>query len=115
MFKSADCVAIHLQDITAAENFYTNVMKFTLVNRSETHLEYDTGQLSPLHRPRTQHPAASPELHRARHRRRQIRSRWQTAASSFAKATTPSTSATLSASRTPSSRHSITEANKRRI
>ena len=44
MFKSADCVAIHLQDITEAENFYTNVMKFTLVNRSEIHLEYDTGQ-----------------------------------------------------------------------
>jgi catechol 2,3-dioxygenase-like lactoylglutathione lyase family enzyme len=44
MFHSADCVAIHLQDLTAAENFYTNVMKFTLVNRSEIHLEYDTGQ-----------------------------------------------------------------------
>ena len=44
MFNSADCVAIHLQDITAAENFYTNVMKFTLVNRSEIHLEYNTGQ-----------------------------------------------------------------------
>ncbi|WP_433975309.1 VOC family protein [Tunturiibacter lichenicola] len=43
MFNSADCVAIHLQDLTAAENFYTNVMKFTLVNRSEIHLEYDTG------------------------------------------------------------------------
>jgi catechol 2,3-dioxygenase-like lactoylglutathione lyase family enzyme len=43
MFKSSDCVAIHLQDITAAENFYTNVMKFTLVTHSETHLEYDTG------------------------------------------------------------------------
>ena len=44
MFNSADCVAIHLQDLTAAENFYTNVMKFTLVNRSEVHLEYHTGQ-----------------------------------------------------------------------
>jgi hypothetical protein len=43
MSNSADCVAIHLQDITAAENFYTNVMKFSLVNRSEVHLEYDTG------------------------------------------------------------------------
>jgi catechol 2,3-dioxygenase-like lactoylglutathione lyase family enzyme len=43
MFKSSDCVAIHLQDITAAENFYTNVMKFTLINRSENHLEYNTG------------------------------------------------------------------------
>ena len=44
MHNSDDCVAIHLQDITAAENFYTNVMKFTLVNRSEIHIEYDTGQ-----------------------------------------------------------------------
>ena len=43
MSNSADCVSIHLQDITGAENFYTNVMKFTLVNRSETHLEYHTG------------------------------------------------------------------------
>jgi catechol 2,3-dioxygenase-like lactoylglutathione lyase family enzyme len=44
MSHSADCVAIHLQDLTAAENFYTNVMKFTLVDRSEIRLEYDTGQ-----------------------------------------------------------------------
>jgi hypothetical protein len=44
MFRSNDCVAISLRDITAAENFYTNVMKFELLGRSETHLEYDTGQ-----------------------------------------------------------------------
>jgi catechol 2,3-dioxygenase-like lactoylglutathione lyase family enzyme len=43
MLNSADCVSIHLQDLTAAENFYTNVMKFALINRSETHLEYHTG------------------------------------------------------------------------
>jgi hypothetical protein len=43
MFKSNNCVAIHLIDITAAENFYTNVMKFTLLTRSEVSLEYDTG------------------------------------------------------------------------
>jgi catechol 2,3-dioxygenase-like lactoylglutathione lyase family enzyme len=43
MFKSNNCVAIHLVDITAAENFYTNVMKFRLLARSETQLEYDTG------------------------------------------------------------------------
>jgi catechol 2,3-dioxygenase-like lactoylglutathione lyase family enzyme len=43
MFKSNNCVAIHLSDITAAENFYTNVMKFRLLARSETQLEYDTG------------------------------------------------------------------------
>jgi catechol 2,3-dioxygenase-like lactoylglutathione lyase family enzyme len=43
MFKSNNCVAIHLVDITAAENFYTNVMKFRLLARSEEQLEYDTG------------------------------------------------------------------------
>lgn len=43
MFRSNDCVAIYLEDITAAENFYTNVMKFQLLTRSETRLEYDTG------------------------------------------------------------------------
>ena len=43
MFKSNNCVAIHLIDITAAENFYTNVMKFKLLTRSEGFLEYDTG------------------------------------------------------------------------
>jgi catechol 2,3-dioxygenase-like lactoylglutathione lyase family enzyme len=43
MFKSNNCVAIHLTDISAAENFYTNVMKFTLLSRTEGGLEYDTG------------------------------------------------------------------------
>jgi catechol 2,3-dioxygenase-like lactoylglutathione lyase family enzyme len=43
MFKSNNCVAIHLVDITAAENFYTNVMKFRLLTKSEDHLEYETG------------------------------------------------------------------------
>ena len=43
MFTSNNCVAIHLEDISAAESFYTNVMKFRLLTRSEKHLEYDTG------------------------------------------------------------------------
>jgi catechol 2,3-dioxygenase-like lactoylglutathione lyase family enzyme len=43
MFRSNNCVAIHLEDITAAEKFYTNVMKFELLSRSEKYLEYDTG------------------------------------------------------------------------
>jgi catechol 2,3-dioxygenase-like lactoylglutathione lyase family enzyme len=43
MFKSNNCVAIHLIDITAAENFYTKVMKFKLLTKSEAQLEYDTG------------------------------------------------------------------------
>jgi len=43
MFTSNNCVAIHLEDITKAENFYTNVMKFRLLSKSEARLEYDTG------------------------------------------------------------------------
>jgi catechol 2,3-dioxygenase-like lactoylglutathione lyase family enzyme len=43
MFHSNNSVAIHLPDITAAENFYTNIMKFRLLTRSEAQLEYDTG------------------------------------------------------------------------
>jgi catechol 2,3-dioxygenase-like lactoylglutathione lyase family enzyme len=43
MFRSNNCVAIHLEDITAAENFYTNVMKFKLLTKSDESLEYDTG------------------------------------------------------------------------
>jgi catechol 2,3-dioxygenase-like lactoylglutathione lyase family enzyme len=43
MFRSNNCVAIHLKDIAAAENFYTHVMKFRLVSKSEESLEYDTG------------------------------------------------------------------------
>jgi hypothetical protein len=45
MFKSNNCVAIHLIDITAAENFYTNVMKLKLLSGTDAHLEYDTGHL----------------------------------------------------------------------
>jgi catechol 2,3-dioxygenase-like lactoylglutathione lyase family enzyme len=43
MFRSNNCVAIHLTDVTAAENFYTNVMKFKLLRRTAKGLEYDTG------------------------------------------------------------------------
>ncbi|HEY2457910.1 MAG TPA: hypothetical protein VGI13_11470 [Candidatus Acidoferrum sp.] len=43
MFRPNNCVAIHLKDITAAENFYTNVMKFSLLTKSEAQVEYDTG------------------------------------------------------------------------
>jgi|SRR5215469_9909258 len=43
MFNPNNCFAIHLVDITAAENFYTNIMKFRLLTRSEAQLEYDTG------------------------------------------------------------------------
>jgi catechol 2,3-dioxygenase-like lactoylglutathione lyase family enzyme len=43
MFKSNHCVAIHLKDLAAAELFYTNVMKFKLLTKSDQYLEYDTG------------------------------------------------------------------------
>src|SRR5260370_35348470 len=43
MFRSNNCVATHLENTPAAENFYTNVMKFSLLTRSDSHLEYDTG------------------------------------------------------------------------
>jgi catechol 2,3-dioxygenase-like lactoylglutathione lyase family enzyme len=43
MFRSNNCVAIHLADISAAEHFYTHVMKFRLLSKSERSLEYDTG------------------------------------------------------------------------
>jgi len=43
MFKSNNCVAIHLEDITAAEAFYSDVMKFTLLSKSGESLRYDTG------------------------------------------------------------------------
>jgi catechol 2,3-dioxygenase-like lactoylglutathione lyase family enzyme len=37
-------VAIHLADITAAEKYYTNVMKFRLLTKSEACLQYDAGR-----------------------------------------------------------------------
>jgi catechol 2,3-dioxygenase-like lactoylglutathione lyase family enzyme len=43
MLRSNNCVAIHLTDISAAENFYTNVMKFEMVSRTEKSVEYDAG------------------------------------------------------------------------
>jgi hypothetical protein len=43
MLRSADCVAIHLTDISAAENYYTNVMKFEMVSRTENSVAYDAG------------------------------------------------------------------------
>ena len=43
MLHSNNCVAIHLTDISAAENYYTNVMKFEMVSRTETSVAYDAG------------------------------------------------------------------------
>jgi hypothetical protein len=43
MLHSNDFVAIHLMDISAAENYYTNVMKFEIVSRTEKSVAYDAG------------------------------------------------------------------------
>ena len=43
MLPSSNCVAIHLTDISAAETYYTNVMKFEMVSRTETSVAYDAG------------------------------------------------------------------------
>jgi catechol 2,3-dioxygenase-like lactoylglutathione lyase family enzyme len=43
MLHSNDFVAIHLTDISAAENYYTNVMKFEMVSRTEKSVAYNTG------------------------------------------------------------------------
>lgn len=43
MFKSNNCVAVHLKDLAAAESFYSDVLRFKLVSRMEDRLEYDTG------------------------------------------------------------------------
>ena len=43
MLPSSNCVAIHLTDISAAENYYTNVMKFEMVSRTETSVAYNAG------------------------------------------------------------------------
>jgi catechol 2,3-dioxygenase-like lactoylglutathione lyase family enzyme len=57
MLRSNNCVAIHLKDITAAENFYTNIMKFSLLAKSEAQVEYDTGRfLLSVNRDLNTHP-----------------------------------------------------------
>ena len=43
MLRSNDFVAIHLTDISAAENYYTNVMKFEMVSRTEKSVAYNAG------------------------------------------------------------------------
>ncbi|HWW24147.1 MAG TPA: hypothetical protein VNY78_09595 [Edaphobacter sp.] len=43
MLRSNDLVAIHLTDISAAENYYTNVMKFEMVSRTEKSVAYNAG------------------------------------------------------------------------
>ena len=43
MLRSNDFVAIHLTDISAAENYYTNVMKFEMVSQTEKSVAYDAG------------------------------------------------------------------------
>ena len=43
IFKTDGNFAIHVTDIQKAENFYSNVLGFQLVNKHFDQLEYDTG------------------------------------------------------------------------
>ena len=42
-FISNNCVAIHLADLSSAEEFYSEVMGFRLISKTDIQLEYDTG------------------------------------------------------------------------
>ncbi len=42
-FDSNHCIAIHVKDLAAAEQFYSNILKLELLTKTETFLEYDTG------------------------------------------------------------------------
>ena len=43
IFRSNNCIAIHLTDLDKAEKFYTKFMGFHLKNKTSSQLEYDTG------------------------------------------------------------------------
>jgi hypothetical protein len=109
MLKSNNCAAIHLTDITAAESFYTNVIKFKLLSRSDAYLEYDTGHfLLYVNRDlNTQPPIQSFTVKTSK---RQSCPYWKTDAQSCANTRLLSTFATRSALLTTSFK-----ANKKRI
>ncbi len=43
-FRSNNSVAVELPDLRKAETFYSGVMNFRLIDKTATHLEYDTGR-----------------------------------------------------------------------
>lgn len=43
-FRSNNCVAVHLPDLRKAEAFYSGVMGFRLLAKTNSQLEYDTGR-----------------------------------------------------------------------
>jgi len=44
-FRTDGNFAIHVTDLQKAENFYTNVLGFNLISKSEGQLVYDTGTI----------------------------------------------------------------------
>jgi catechol 2,3-dioxygenase-like lactoylglutathione lyase family enzyme len=44
-FRTDGNVAIHVNDLQKAENFYSNVLEFHLISKSENQLTYDTGAI----------------------------------------------------------------------
>lgn len=44
-FRSNRQVAVHVPDLAKAEAFYSDVLGFKLVNRTDDYLELDTGEL----------------------------------------------------------------------
>ena len=42
-FRSNNCVAIHLRDLKKAEKFYSGILGFKLLSKSNDQLEYNTG------------------------------------------------------------------------
>jgi len=43
MFRSNNCIALHLTSLAKAERFYSDVLGFKLKSKTRTCLEFDTG------------------------------------------------------------------------
>jgi catechol 2,3-dioxygenase-like lactoylglutathione lyase family enzyme len=42
-FETNKCIAIHVSDLAAAERFYSGVLNLSLLSKTDTYLEYQTG------------------------------------------------------------------------
>lgn len=42
-FRSNNCIAIHVKNLSKAERFYKKVLGFKLRKKTRSHLEFDTG------------------------------------------------------------------------
>ena len=45
-FRSECKLAIHVTDLEQAENFYSNILGFNLLEKRDGHLVYDTGEIT---------------------------------------------------------------------